>query len=38
MNEQPKEVKPVQQDYFKNQVFKDLDWDNNFQQDTPLPF
>jgi twinkle protein len=38
MIEQPKEVKPVQQDYFKNQVFKDLDWDNNFEKETTSPF
>ena len=31
------ETKPIDQDYFKNQVFKDLDWDN-FEKEIESPF
>jgi len=31
------ESKPIDQDYFKNQVFKGLDWDN-FEKEIESPF
>jgi twinkle protein len=36
--EKPKEEKPVSKDYFKNEVFKDIDWDNNFEKESNSPF
>ena len=28
----------IKTDFYKNDVFKEIDWDNNFQEETTLPF